>query len=250
MTAATDDAPATDCRSCGRTDTGHVRSRNEDALLVRDDLGLWAVADGLGGHAAGDYASQMIVERLGRLQRPARIEDFVEAIEDTLEAVNAELRRTARARGVDLIGSTVAVLVQHHDYMLCGWVGDSRVYCFEDGRLRQATRDHAHGVDHGWQAETGGEARRPPPQAGGGVLTRAVGAEEHLYVDWVVAARRPGVQFLLCSDGINKEIGDRELEALFRADLAPPDLIDRLFDTALARGARDNVTAVVVRLAG
>lgn len=230
--------------SAGRTDTGKVRSHNEDAVLIRDDAGLWVVADGLGGHSAGDYASQMIVERLRVLPRPADVNDYIEAIEDTLETINADLRRTAHERGVDLIGSTVALLVHHADYMLCGWVGDSRVYCYEEGRLRQATRDHAHGAEDD-VTQVGG---RPGPQPGGGVLTRAIGAEDQLYVDWVVAARRPGVQFLLCSDGVNKEMTDRELEAAFRTDAPPPTLIGSIFETSLARGARDNVSAIVVRL--
>ncbi|MBA4285311.1 MAG: serine/threonine-protein phosphatase [Xanthomonadaceae bacterium] len=235
--------------SFGHTDTGKVRRHNEDAVLVRDDIGLWVVADGLGGHSAGDYASQLIVERLGQLRRPDSVDDFIEAIEDSLEAVNADLRSTAYERGVDLIGSTVAVLVHHPDYMICGWVGDSRVYCYQDGQLRQATRDHAHGVDDDATQLGAWDGDRPPPQPGGGVLTRAIGAEERLFVDWVVAARRPGVQFLLCSDGVNKEMTDRELEALFRSDQAPPGLIGSIFETSLARGARDNVSAVVVRLA-
>lgn len=235
--------------SSGRTDTGKVRKHNEDAVLVRDDIGLWVVADGLGGHAAGDYASQMIVDRLGSLRRSNDVLDFVEAIEDTLEAINAELRRTAYERGVDLIGSTVALLVHHGDYMLCGWVGDSRVYCFEDGRLRQVTRDHAHGAEDDVTQISTRDGDRPPPQPGGGVLTRAVGAEERLFIDWLVAARRPGVQFLLCSDGVNKEMTDRELEAAFRTDTTPPTLVGSIFETSLARGARDNVSAIVVRLA-
>ena len=230
--------------SAGRTDTGKVRHHNEDALLIRDDIGLWVVADGLGGHSAGDYASGLIVERLRSLQRAPEICDFVEQIEDTITQVNADLRAAAYQRRVDLIGSTVVVLVHHQDYMLCGWIGDSRAYCYEDGRLRQATRDHAHGAED--EVTQFGDA--PAGQRGGGVLTRALGAEDQVYVDWVVASSRPGTQFLLCSDGVNKEISDRELEAEFRRDQSPATLVGSIFETALARGARDNVTAVVVRL--
>lgn len=233
--------------SAGRTDTGRVRRLNEDAVLLRDDLGLWVVADGLGGHSAGDYASHLLTERLGQLQRPDDLVDFIDAIEDTLVQVNADLRRTAIERQVDLIGSTVALLVHHRDYMLCGWVGDSRVYCYEDRHLRRATKDHAHGADDAEEEVTqyGG---RPAPQPGGGVLTRAIGAEEELYVDWVVASSKPGSQFLLCSDGVNKEMTDRELEAEFLNDTPPTKLIGNIFETSLARGARDNVSAIVVRL--
>ena len=227
--------------SAGCTVTGKVRKHNEDAILVRDEVGLWVVADGLGGHSAGDYASNLIVERLGALPRSGSAFDFIEAIKDTLGQINADLLQAAATRGVDLIGSTVVVLVSSADCMLCGWVGDSRAYCFEDGHLRQITRDHVHG---GEDDSTHFGAQ----QAGTGVLTRAVGAEEHLFVDWVVADNRPGMTFVLCSDGINKEMSDAELGEQCRRLAQPHDLVASLFDLALSRAGRDNISAVVVRL--
>lgn len=229
--------------SAGRTDTGKVRAHNEDAVLQRDDAGLWVVADGLGGHSAGDYASRLIVERLGALPRPDDLRDFVDAIESTLETVNHDLRQLARERGADLICSTVALLVGDANLMLCGWVGDSRVYGFDGGKLLRGTHDHAYGGEESAPDAEG----RPGAQPGGGVLTRAVGADDHLFVDWAIVPNQPDSRFLLCSDGINKELFDREIEALFQAAPAPEAMIDRLFATALARGARDNVSAIVVR---
>jgi len=228
--------------SAGHTDTGKVRRLNEDAILLRDDLGLWVVADGLGGHAAGDYASRLIVERLGALHRPDDVVDFIEAIEDVLEQVNAELLHRARTQQVDLIGSTVVVLVHDRDFMLCGWVGDSRAYGMDQGRLRQLTRDHVHGIKD--DATQFAHAGSSPP----GALTRAIGAQDPLLVDWVVTARSPGAPFLLCSDGINKEIPDAELDLECRRLREPRALLERLFELALGRAARDNVSAVVVRL--
>lgn len=232
-------------QSAGRTDTGKVRRRNEDAILVREDAGLWVVADGLGGHAAGDYASGMIVERLAALPRDGGVFDFIESIEDTLSGINTDLRRTAQERGSDIIGSTVVVLVHDKDFMLCGWVGDSRGYCFEDGQLAQITRDHVYGVKDDVTQFAGGPAQ---PQAGSGVLTRAIGAEESVFVDWVVASNRPGTEFVLCSDGINKEMSDAEIDAVCRRSTSPEAVLNEMFDLALGRAARDNVSAVVVRL--
>ncbi|MEX3786419.1 PP2C family serine/threonine-protein phosphatase [Paraburkholderia sp. BR14374] len=233
----------TRCRSAGRTETGNVRSRNEDAILVREDLGLWAVADGLGGHCAGDYASALIVERLGALKRNDDVFDFIAAIEDGLQQVNTELREAAATRRADLIGSTVALLVHAPQFVLCGWVGDSRVYVQENGALTQLTRDHAEvrpiDVMHSGRGAQAG--------AGAGALTRAVGAHETLYVDWAVAASRAGMQFLLCSDGVNKELSDGELTATFRQPRSPDLQIECLFELALARHARDNISAVIVR---
>jgi protein phosphatase len=232
------------CHSAGHTETGNARRRNEDAILVREDLGLWVVADGLGGHAAGDYASTLIVERLGALSREGNVHDFVAVIEDTLQQVNTELRAAAAARQVDVIASTVALLVHDPAFVLCGWVGDSRVYVQEDGRLTQLTRDHVDGqpfdVTH--------YGAQSAPAAGSGVLTRAVGVEERLFVDWAVAGSRPGMQFLLCSDGINKELSDAELAHACRARHGPRQLVDHLFELALARRGRDNLSAVIVRL--
>lgn len=223
--------------SAGRTDIGKVRRRNEDAILVRDKAGLWAVADGLGGHAAGDYASHLIVERLAAVPRAGSVFDFIEAIEDTLSGVNTELRQAAQARVVDLIGSTVVLLAHDHGLMLCGWVGDSRAYCCAGGQCAQITRDHVYGF---------GSDDAPP--AGSGALTRAVGAENSLFVDWVAAANQADMQFVLCSDGINKELSDAEIGAACAHHALPGDAVDEIFATALGRAARDNLSAVIVRL--
>ena len=104
--------------SAGRTVTGKIRKHNEDVILVREEVGLWVVADGLGGHSAGDYASNLIVERLGALPRQGNVFDFIEAIEDSLVRINADLLETAATRGVDLIGSTVVILVHDKNFKI------------------------------------------------------------------------------------------------------------------------------------
>jgi protein phosphatase len=230
--------------SAGRTETGKVRRRNEDAILVREDVGLWVVADGLGGHSDGDYASALIVERLGALTREGDVFDFIAAVEDSLQQVNSELRDAAAVRQTDVIGSTVALLVHDPQFLLCGWVGDSRVYMQENGALTQLTRDHVHGQP----VDVTHFGRRPPAGAGTGVLTRAVGVDETLHLDWAVAGNRPGMHFLLCSDGINKELSDEELSAACRERHGPRQQIEHLFALALERRARDNISAVIVRL--
>ncbi|MBU9216344.1 serine/threonine-protein phosphatase [Burkholderia gladioli] len=231
--------------SAGHTETGKVRRRNEDAILVRDDLGLWVVADGLGGHAAGDYASALIVERLGALTRDGDIHEFAIAVEEALQHVNLELRAEALARQVDVIGSTVALLIHDPAFVLCGWVGDSRVYVGEQGGFAQLTRDHVHGQPVDITHVRGLPA---PPSAGAGVLTRAVGVEDVLFLDWAVAGSRAGTEFLLCSDGVNKELGDEELAVLFGEPAPPRQRVDRLFELSMSRRARDNISAVIVRL--
>ncbi|HEX7129570.1 MAG TPA: PP2C family serine/threonine-protein phosphatase [Rhodanobacteraceae bacterium] len=231
-------------QAAGRSDSGKVRRRNEDAILLRDDIGLWVVADGMGGHAAGDYASNLIVQRLGALPRSGSTFDFIESIEDALAGINAELRRLAAERGVDIIGSTVVVLVHDRDFVLCGWIGDSRAYCYQDGQLRQISRDHVHGVKDDVTQFGGG----PAQQANAGVLTRAIGAEDAMFVDWVVADSRPGTRFVLCTDGINKEMADIEIDDVCRRNPSPEGALAELFEVSLNRAARDNLSAIVVRL--
>lgn len=234
--------------SAGRTETGKVRYRNEDAILVREDLGMWVIADGMGGHSAGDYASALIVGRLGALRREGSVCDFIDAIEDSLRQVNTELREEAISRHVDVIGSTVVVLVHDRDFVLCGWVGDSRAYVHEDGAFVQLTSDHVCGrpgdvTQHGLPF-----GRSVCVSAGAGVLSRAVGAEDQLYIDWCVAGSRPGMHFLLCSDGINKELSDEELAPGHECPIEPDEALAQIFSLALDRPARDNLSAVIVRL--
>lgn len=233
--------------SAGRLHVGKVRQHNEDAILVRDDIGLWVVADGMGGHSAGDYASGLLVHQLDKLERHGNVFDFIESIEDTVTEVNSHLLKLAVERGVDVIGTTVVLLVYSPDFMLCGWIGDSRGYCYEAGRLNLITEDHVHGGVKQDLTHFGG-ALPPQPAPGAGFLTRAIGVEDHVCLDWVVAGNRPGMRFLLCSDGINKEMSDEELEAEFRAAQDPKFLADKLIDASMARKARDNMAAIIMQL--
>lgn len=217
--------------SAGRTEVGKVRRRNEDAILVRGDIGLWLVADGLGGHSAGDYASGLIVERVKALARAGDLQAFAATVEASLSEVNHDLRAEARARGVRLIASTVVLLIDGPEALRCGWVGDSRCYSLADNELRQLTQDHAAGGDG---------------SAGSAPLTRAVGAEAALAVQWLELPRVAGMKFLLCSDGINKELSDKELQQALAAPASPEAITDQLIEAALRRGGRDNVSAVVV----
>lgn len=233
--------------SAGRSVTGKVRKKNEDAILIRDDVGLWVVADGMGGHAAGDYASNLLTERLAQVPRTGSIFDFLEAIEDSVVQVNSDLLRTAAERQVDVIGTTMVLLLHSADFMLCGWVGDSRGYCWEQGRLNLITEDHVYGRIKQDVTQFGvSTAVQPAP--GAGVLTRAIGAGNGLFIDWVVAGCRPGMRFLLCSDGINKEMPDEEIATEFSRIKEPDALVDRLIEIGMARKGRDNMAAVVVQL--
>jgi serine/threonine protein phosphatase PrpC len=130
--------------SAALSHAGRIRERNEDALLDRPDLGLWAVADGMGGHYAGDYASSRIVDALHDIDPPADPSGFMESVRNRLGEVDSELRDRAAALGPDVvIASTVVALLVFGDYFACVWAGDSRLYLVRDGVIRQLTRDHS-----------------------------------------------------------------------------------------------------------
>jgi protein phosphatase len=231
--------------SAGVTNPGRVRSHNEDAFLDAPDRRLWVVADGMGGHSAGDVASRMIVEQLAKVVPPADAAAFVDTIENDLVHVNGELRRHAQDRKVSLIGATVVTLLACKDYFVCGWAGDSRAYRFGGGQLDRISRDHSTTQE---LMDTGQFTLEQLQAKPSNTITRAVGGEPKLFLDWAIASYEPGTQFLLCSDGLTKEVADARIAQEFQRNLSPPETVKSLIQLALDAGGRDNVTAVVVRI--
>ena len=231
------------CTSTERTDVGMVRQHNEDACMARPDLGIWAVADGMGGHSAGDLASAMIIERLGELRFEPRLSHAVDEVETTLEDVNTALRELAASRDTSTIGSTVVTLLIRGSHGVCLWAGDSRIYRVRDGQLEQLTQDHALVADLVDRGLLTAEQAANHPQSN--LVTRAVGAADALKLDVEIFTIRPGDQFVLCSDGLDKELSDPEIRATV-AHHPPSRVADALVELALARGSRDNVTVVAV----
>lgn len=230
--------------SAARSDTGRVREINEDACLDEPQRGLWAVADGMGGHAVGDLASQLVVGILGRMPDATGIKQSIAQARTCLQDANRQLREEASRRQVPRIGTTVVVLLACDRF--CGylWAGDSRIYLLREGQLRQLTRDHSQVQElrrSGYLTEE--EARNHPAH---NIITRAVGATDHLDVDEDAIEVADGDVFLLCSDGLSNEVTDEEIhKTLSTVDClhAPGELVDM----ALARGGRDNITAIVVQ---
>jgi serine/threonine protein phosphatase Stp1 len=227
------------------THNGAVRKHNEDALVSRPDLGLWAVADGAGGHSAGEVASGMLAETLTAIPPALSGVDLLNAVRGRVAAVHTELLAEAARRGADaIIASTLVVLMVRAGHFAALWAGDSRAYLLREGVIQQITRDHSltqELVDAG--AITAEQAEHHP-QAN--VITRAVGGgEEVLELDKVSGQLLAGDRFLLCSDGLCKTLDEAALAALLAGD----EPAEALIAAALAREARDNVTAVVVDVA-
>lgn len=229
-----------------RTHPGLKRKVNEDSVLVRSERGLWAVADGMGGHEAGDVASASVVDALALVSPHPLIDQFVADAIAALKAVNRQLIALARSEARPrTIGTTVVGLAIADGRFGCFWAGDSRAYRIRQGEIAQLSRDHSlvqELMDAGMLGQL--EAEHHP---NANVVTRAVGAAEELRVDTSAGDARPGDLFLLASDGLTRVVDDDELYAeLASAELEPA--ADALLDTVLSRGAPDNVSFVIVRV--
>jgi serine/threonine protein phosphatase PrpC len=227
------------------THVGCVRKLNEDAYLDRADLGLWAVADGMGGHDAGDHASQATVAALARIPAPPSAPILLASVKAALVTANQELRQEAAGRGPGrIIASTVVTLLAFGDHYACVWAGDSRLYRLRGEEFRQISRDHSHVQELVETQMLSPEDARNHPL--GNVVTRAVGATDELELESTHDRLRDGDLFLLCSDGLCKAVEDGEIRAiLMRTSLF--DAPYALIESALERKASDNVTVVTVQ---
>jgi type VI secretion system protein ImpM len=221
-------------RSAAATDVGRHRKVNQDSFLERADVGIWVVADGVGGHSHGEVASRMVCDAIADLVPEASFADVIDSAGRRLVQVNDYLVRAARrAPDAGRAGSTVVVLLARGSRCAVLWAGDSRVYRFRGGRLTQITQDHS-------VAESG-----EPGSESSTAITRAVGGDDTLELDLYRDRVRVGDRFLLCSDGLTREVP----EAQIRVWMEHQDIrqaVDGLIKAALEAGAHDNVTAVIV----
>jgi protein phosphatase/serine/threonine-protein phosphatase Stp1 len=235
---------ASQFRSSAATHAGAVRTHNEDSYVNRPDLGLWAVADGAGGHQAGDVASRIVTDNLRAVPAGVGAAELLAEVRLRLARAHSALWMEAARRGRDaMLVSTIVVLLARDTHYACLWAGDSRVYLLRSGRLRRLTRDHSlvqEMFDAG--AISAAEAEHHPAA---NIITRAVGAET-LELDKVTDRLCPGDRFLLCSDGLFKTLPEHALTEVLAAEIDDP--AERLLTAALERQPGDNVTAVTVEV--
>jgi serine/threonine-protein phosphatase Stp1 len=227
-------------RSAARSDSGPIRRLNEDRFVDLSSAGLWAVADGMGGHEAGDVAAEMVASAVMGAASDSPVKP--EAVRDAVGQVNCDLTGQTAQRGTS--GSTIVALIAGDDgRFACLWAGDSRAYVYRDGGLLPLTRDHSFVqelVEAGLLSRT--EARNHPRA---NVITRAVGVADDLQLESAEGAMWPGDIFLLCSDGLTGAL-DEERIASFLADGDLDRAADRLLAAAVTAPALDNVTFVLV----
>jgi protein phosphatase len=235
--------PAPAFQTGAATHVGNVRSRNEDGLLARPEIGLWAVADGMGGHNAGDLASATVIDALQSIDYPNSAAELLVQCEQQIARANSALVEIGHKRG-SVVGTTVAVLLVHDRHFACIWAGDSRIYLVRDRAIALYSRDHTEAQDLVAEGRlTPSEARTWPRR---NVITRAVGAREALELEISNGTLQAGDVFVLCSDGLTNHVEDHEILAAVAAH-APQHACEALVDLTLLRGATDNVTVIAAR---
>ena len=230
--------------SFGITDVGKVRKHNEDSMLNKPEIGLWVVADGMGGHEAGDVASQMIVSSLGKIHEGITLDRYIDDIEDRILKVNERLIAKARESEKNVtIGSTVVGMLAYDELCTFFWAGDSRLYRLRDGSLGQMTTDHSQVEIYIDQGLISRQQAATHPH--GNMITRAVGAAEDLYIDFDIQEMQPSDRYMLCSDGLTKHLEDIEFEEML-SEGSVEEACKELTALTLERGAGDNVTTIVI----
>jgi len=237
--------------SCAaRTDTGIVRSGNEDNYLMLADRGVFIVADGMGGHAAGEVASEMAVRIISRelgMLRGLSDDQAGERVRHAIIEANAAIfDRTLTEHDKRGMGTTTTALILLPQRYLIGQVGDSRAYLLRNGQFLQVTKDHSYvqeQVDLGLLTP---EQARVHPYSN--VITRCIGANAEVVPDVYFGHLRPGDVLLLASDGLTGMLEDEHLSGILRGDGGPQQWVDQLINEANRRGGLDNITAIIIRI--
>jgi len=230
---------------CAKTDVGLVRKVNEDSMISVPELGMFVVADGMGGHAGGDFASQCIVNRIGQIDQNLPSGEVMKAMRSAILEAHYEILAEAERRGGGTIGSTAIGLILSEPHFACLWVGDSRLYHMRNGKMTQLSRDHSLVNDLLESGQITEEEAINHPH--GNVITRAVGVGDTVEIDKLRGTYEAGDRFLLCSDGLSGFVTD-EVIAQFMSTAPITSLCNELIELAKEGGGRDNITAIVIEI--
>lgn len=239
------------CSSFGLTDIGCKRLHNEDAFLASNSKGLWVVADGMGGHDAGDLASSSLVKNLDRIMISESLEDSVSDIEKSIQATNDELNDIAAdTDSITTIGTTIAMMAARGNDGVVLWAGDSRVYRLRKGVLEQVSRDHSvinDLIDKGVITER--DAQSHPDR---NKITRSIGINDSVDLERRNVSILEGDRYLICTDGLTKHITDTQMSMLASPELngKSVEAAKALIKAALDAGTTDNITAIVIDFIG
>ncbi len=226
-----------------KTHVGHVRAVNEDAILAVPGQNIWLVADGMGGHAAGDFASRLIADTVAMLPDGLEPAEKMQALRAAIQQAHNIIVSEAEERGRGTIGATVVALMMANNHFVAFWAGDSRLYRLRAGHIEMLTTDHSVVADLVLSGEISWDEAEQHPQSN--AITRAVGVGDELELDKIRGQVEPGDRFLLCSDGLTKYATFQMLEDILRAN--PIETVsDKLLKLALDGGGQDNISVIVV----
>ena len=225
------------------TDTGRVRDHNEDSYFTRPESGVWVVADGMGGH--DDFASQTITGEMETVGFSISAGDLQARFMERLSRAHQKIGEHAASLGGGTVGATLVALLVYDDSFACIWSGDSRIYRMRGGALEQMTKDHTEVRELLEAGMISAEEAENWPRKN--VITRAIGVSDAPNCDIVSGELRADDLFLLCSDGLTEHNDDDDLHAILSRAQSAQDACDALIRQTLDRGAKDNVTAIVVR---
>jgi len=233
--------------SHGVTHTGHVRSKNEDSILVHADEHVWIVADGMGGHHAGDFASQTITNNISLFKEHPSLDDSILLLEENILNSNSIIRKKSFKLGRNAtIGSTVVCIYIWQNLLFTFWAGDSRLYRYRDDKLERLTEDHSYVEELVRMGKI--EARDAEEHPAANVVLKAVGIDDRLTMDFEYFEIRENDIYIICSDGLYKDLDEGNIAPIIGAN--SEDMIklsEELLSSSLDAGGTDNTSIITLR---
>ena len=234
--------------SDGVTDTGHVRNKNEDSILVHADENVWIVADGMGGHHAGDFASQTITNNLSLFKQHTSLDDSILLLEENILNSNSVIRKKSEKLGRNAtIGSTVVCAYIWHNLLFTFWAGDSRLYRFRDAKLERLTEDHSYVEELVRMGKI--EARDAEEHPAANVVLKAVGIDDKLCLDFDYFEVQDEDIYIICSDGLYKDLEETKITTIIESN--PEDMAElsqALLAASLDAGGTDNTSIITLKM--
>lgn len=234
--------------SNGVTHTGHVRSKNEDSILVNTAESVWTVADGMGGHHAGDFASQTITDNIGLFKQHETLDGSILLLEENILNSNATIRKKSYKLGRNAtIGSTVVCVYVWQNYLFTFWAGDSRLYRYRNSALERLTEDHSYVEELVKMGKIDAKEAEDHPAAN--VVLKAVGIDDHLCMDFEYFEIQQGDIYIICSDGLYKDLDEDRITPIIESN--PDDmtaLSESLLSSSLDSGGTDNTSIITLKV--
>jgi serine/threonine-protein phosphatase Stp1 len=234
--------------SNGVTDTGHVRKKNEDSILVNVDENVWIVADGMGGHHAGDFASQTITNNLSLFKQHDSLDDSILLLEENILNSNSIIRKKSFKLGRNAtIGSTVVCVYIWNNLLFAFWAGDSRLYRFRDSKLERLTEDHSYVEELVRMGKI--EAADAEDHPAANVVLKAVGIDDNLRMDFEYYEIQADDIYIMCSDGLYKDLAETRITPIIESNLEDmTGLSEALLASSLDAGGTDNTSIITMKI--